>query len=198
MMNTQQPKKKPPAVQNDSILESLRDLGSGVGKTVVKDVASKVAGDALRSLFGTIPKSGELKANQPIEFTAERATHAPVFRRPEMLRPPFVKREETHLKEQIEAVRQELKALSQSIKNLNLEVQKAIDDVPPQPGVYHLNFMQRLRSILAVLREEIEDSNSWLNLSSARKKKKGYWGMYKKHGTKFGLSSERTMATQAG
>ncbi|MEK7119300.1 MAG: DUF5660 family protein, partial [Patescibacteria group bacterium] len=69
---------------------------------------------------------------------------------------------------------------------------------PVAPGVYHLNFFERLKSMLKILREQIEDSSSWLSLQNNRKKKKRYWGMYKKHGTSFGLSHERNLATQAG
>jgi hypothetical protein len=46
---------------------------------------------------------------------------------------------------------------------------------------------------------KIEDGRAWLETFAKRKKKKlGYWKMYKKHGTTFGLSHERTIATQTG
>ena len=190
-------KKQSAARTNDSIIESLRTLGTGIGKTVVKDVAGKVASDALSSIFGGIPAQGELKPNQPIDIRTERSV-SPTFRRPEVHRPPMVRLEEVNLKQQIEAVRTELKALAASLKTLNLEVQKAVAEVPVAPGVYHLNFFERLKSILKMLREQIDDSRTWLAMHTTRKQKKNYWGMFKKHGTSFGLSSERTMATQAG
>ncbi len=186
-----QPKKKAPAVNNDSVLEALRQMGGGVGRTIAKDVVGKVGSDALTSLFGQVPRSGELFTNQPEVQPVQ-------IRRPEILRPPMVRVEETNLKPQIEAVRAELKMLVASLKSFNQEVQKAVNEVPVQPGIYHLNFMERLKSIIKILREQIEDSRSWLALSTNRKKQKGYWGMFKKHGTQFGLSSERTIATQAG
>lgn len=186
-----QPKKKAPAVNNDSVLEALRQMGGGVGKTIAKDVVGKVGSDVITSLFGQVPRSAELFTN--------RAEFAPVqIRRPEIIRPPAVRVEEANLKPQIEAIRAELKMLATSLKSLGQEVQKAVSEVPVQPGIYHLNFMERLKSILKILREQIDDSRSWLALSTNRKKQKGYWGMFKKHGTSFGLSSERTIATQAG
>ena len=120
------------------------------------------------------------------------------IRRPEINRQPLIEREQLHVREQLAAIRAELKALSETIKNFNQDVQKAINEIPARPGIYHLNFMERLRSVLKILREQIEDSRTWLSLSTGRKKKKQYWGLYKKHGTQFGLSSERTLATQAG
>ena len=196
----QPPPKKSQTAHNDSILESLRSLGSGVGKTVAKDVTGKIASDALSSLFGSAPKQtqGELRANNPVDLGRERFPF-PGFRRPEIrAREPFISPGEPHLKEQIESVRMELKALAASIKSLNTEIQRTVAEAPVDPGVYHKNFFERLRSILKVLREQVEDSRSWISLQNGRKKKAGYWGSYKKHGTSFGLSNERTLATQAG
>ncbi|OGG11403.1 hypothetical protein A2Z00_00540 [Candidatus Gottesmanbacteria bacterium RBG_13_45_10] len=194
----QQQQKKPKMYQNDSILESLRAIGGGVGKAVAKDVTGKIASDALASLFGAPPPAGgELRANRSMDFQKERQPFSP-FRRPEIHRPPIVELGEPNLKREIEEVRAELKALSMSMRNLNTEIQKAVNEVPIRPGVYHKNFLDRLRSIMKVLREQIEDSRSWLVMHNARKQKKGYWGLYKKHGTQFGLSTERTMATSAG
>jgi len=189
-----QPKKRP-TFTNDSILEALRSLGSGVGKSVTKDVAGKVTHDAIQSIFGAIPKSGELKQNEPLTIKKEMQSKPQPEYKP--MAPP-VRMEEANLKQQIEAVRTELKMLAASVKNYNLEVAKAINEIPVDPGVYHLNFLERLRSVLKILRQQIEDSRSWLALWTGRKNKKQFWGMYKKHGTKFGLSSERTASTQSG
>lgn len=192
--------KKPQQRTNDSILESLRSLGTGVGKTIAKDVTGKVASDALSSLFGAPVKrqQGELRPNSPIDMRPERSPF-PGFRRPEIRpREPYVSPGEPHLKEQIEAIRSELKALAASVKSLNSEMQRTIMETPVDPGVYHKNFFERLRSILHLLREQIDDSRSWMSLYNGRKQKKGYWNSYKKHGTQFGLSNERTLATQAG
>lgn len=199
MIPQQQPqqKKKQTTYTNDSILESLRDLSSGVGKSLVRDVAGKVGSSALNSLFGSTPTIGEFQMNRQTDRIPERIPF-PAMRRPEIIRPPMVKMEEIGLKQKIEAVRSELKTLASSLKSLNSEMQKAVTETPVHPGIYHENFFERLRSILKVLREQIEDSRTWLATWNQRKQKKNYWGMFKKHGTQFGLSSERTLATQAG
>lgn len=194
-----QPVKKQPVRANDSILEAFRGIGGGVGKTIAKDVIAKSATDALASLFGTPPKQqGEIKPNQSVDMLRRERSPIPRFIRPEVKREPYVRVEETNLKPQIDAIRAELKLLAASLKSLNAEIQKAVTEVPVAPGVYHLNFFERLKSMLKILREQIEDSSSWLSLQNNRKQKKGYWGMYKKHGTSFGLSHERNLATQAG
>ena len=193
------PAKRPAAYTNDSILEALRGLSGGVGKTVTRDVAGKVATDALASLFGAPLKQGEMRPNEVIDFPVERQ-HRPMARRPEIQ--PVQKvifHEDPQIKQQLEAVRAELSALSKSMKMLTVEIQKAVTEAPVAPGVYHVTFYEKLRSVLAMLREQIDDSRTWLALSTQRKQKKlGYWGMFKKHGTSFGLSNERSLATSAG
>lgn len=191
--------KKKPAYTNNSILESLRDLGSGVGKSVAKDVVGAVASDALTSLFGR-PTGGDLRPQQPVEVASrERQPYPFPMRKPEVYQPirPVI-HEEVGVKEKLEAVRIELKTLAASIKKFNSQIERAIEDIPARPGIYHVNFLERLRGIIMTLRQNIEDSGAWLALWTGRKKKKQYWGMYKKHGTSFGLSSERNVATQAG
>lgn len=193
-------KKKQTSYTNNSVLESLHDLGSGITKTVTKDVIGHIASDALSSLFGQ-PTGGDLKPRQPtVEAFPERNLNRPMqARRPEIYK-PFIsdKREELGIKEKVAEVRAQLVGLSTTIKKFNREVERAVEDISARPGVYHLNFLERLRGVIMILRQQIEDSSSWLTLWSHRKQKKQYWGMYKKHGTSFGLSSERGVSTQAG
>jgi len=191
------PKKKSPSFTNDTILESLRGVGSSVVKTVTKDVVGRISSDVLSSLTAPIPKSGELKPDEELTFGREKGAQTP-FLRPELTPRVIATHEDFRIKQQIEAIRQELKALAASLAGLHQEVQKAVTEAPVDPGIYHLNFFEKLRSFLMLLRQQIEDSRTWLALSVSRKKKIGYWRMFKKHGTKFGLSSERVIATQAG
>lgn len=190
--------KRPTAAAGDSILEALRDLSGGVGKTVSKDVVGKVGSDAFTALLGQTPRQGELRPNEAIDLgRRETPKHYQPEIRPAAPR-PIMHEDQQKLAQQIESVRQELKAIAASIQSLNTEIGKAVSEVPVSPGVYHANFFERLRSVLKILREQIDDSRSWLTLHAGRKKKLGYWGMYKKHGTTFGLSNERSLATQAG
>lgn len=193
-------KKKQTSYTNDSVLESLRDFGSGITKTVAKDVIARSASDALSSLFGQ-PTGGDFKPPSPIveAFPEHSPNRLSPVRRPEVYKPIIAdKREESGLREKVAEVRAQLVALAASIKKFNREVERAVEDIPARPGVYHLNFLERLRGVIMILRQQIEDSSSWLALWSHRKQKRQYWGMYKKHGTSFGLSSERGVSTQAG
>lgn len=199
-MMPQNSKKKQTHYKNDNVLEALTSVPSSVGSTVVSEVSS-IGADIFTSLIGgSAPKSGELTPGQAIEFgptPQEQPKVEPVVRVETMPRPD-VDAIEAETRQQIEAIRTELKALAASLKNLHQEIQTAVSQEVVDPGVYHLNFFEQLRSMIHILQQQIEDSQTWLASFSSRKKKLGYWGMFKKHGTTFGLSNERSLATAAG
>jgi len=105
------------------------------------------------------------------------------------------------IQQEIMSVRQELKIAIAEMKKLGQrtsEYEKAVHENIAEPGVYHLTFFENLASMLKVLRMNIQDSNSWLDMTFAKKQGKKYWNKAKKGGTSFTLSHERKMATQAG
>lgn len=193
---TKQQQKKPnPYIVNDNVLESIRGIGTNVGKTLKQDVG-RIPSDILGGIVGA-PTSGELQQNESIQVQQEHATRQPITKK-ELL-DPFIQKDIQETKAKLESVRQELQLLSKSIKGFHQEVEKAILEMPVNPGVYHINFFEQLRSFIESLRQTIDNGSTWLSAFTANsKKKRGYWGMYKKHGTTFGLSSERTTATQSG
>lgn len=191
-------KKKQTHYKNDNVLEALGSVPTSVGSNTVSEFG-KIGTDIVSSLLGGTPKSGELQPNQTIEFgekTPEPVAQAPV--RTEVQHKPNTEKIDMETRQQLEMIRTELKALIASLRNLNQEVQSAVNQEVVHPGVYHLNFYEQLRTFIKVLRQQVEDSRTWLASFNTRKKKMGYWGMYKKHGTTFGLSNERSLATSAG
>lgn len=194
------PKNKPVNFKNDNVLEQLRGVSSDVVVNTAT-MATSIGETIFSSLVGSnLPASGELQPNQTLEL----GTQVQEVAKPQM-EAPKMEVSNTSLdaiteqtRQQLEAVRQELKALSQSLKNLSQDVQSAIETTPVTPGIYHINYYDQLRTFIHVLRQQIEDSRVWLSMSVGRKKKLGYWGMFKKHGTTFGLSNERSLATAAG
>jgi len=198
LMMQQQPKKKAPVYANNNVLESLRGVGTSVGKTIAKDVVTQTASDMLSSIFGGAPRSGELRQNQPIEFTQKQESVAPQISRRTETQRSAPRIDETEIKQKIESIRTELKALAQSMKSLRQEITKTVMETPVDPGIYHLNFFDHLRSYLQAMKENIDDSRTWLATSNNCKAKKGYWGQFKKHGTSWGMSNERSIATSAG
>lgn len=206
-MSTQTKKQSPQA--QDTLLEQLRGMGRGVAKTVIHDVVGGVAQDALASLFGT-PRAGDLEPGKKIEFgqpkdkpdrqenpfiiPQRREFHSPVY--DETLNK--IRSQERLVAQKIEEIRIELKALIIALKAVDKEIKHAVEENIIDPGVYHLNFLDRIKSILKVLRQNLSDSASWLAVMRSRKKQRTYWSLYKKKGTEFGLNHERVIATQVG
>lgn len=192
-------KKKYPKVSG-SFFEQIRDLGTSAATTVKKDLVTKMAEGALEQVFG-FPQKGELKEGQILELGKEKKKESkpPYFelRKEEAIL--FVKEQE--ITQEVEAARAELKKAIKELEKLGQEVsevEKAVEKMPVKPGIYHLTFFKRLRQIIRFFRERIEESRTWLRVMISRKREKRYWALYKKQGTKFGLSGERVVATQAG
>lgn len=74
----------------------------------------------------------------------------------------------------------------------------ALESAPKEVGTYHINFLDWMLIAISTARQKVEDSGAWLSAMKSKKGKKGYWGMFKKHGTTFGMSNERNVATQTG
>lgn len=222
-MNAQSGQKQPQKVsKNDSLVEQLRDLGGGVGKTIKQDVIGGMAGDALNSLFGT-PKSGDMQPGQSIslgqqappknEHLASSAfprmpERFPFpFKKKEQFKPAFsqeqlnlLKQQESQVAQKINEIRMELKQLLAEIKaaNISTGLDQAVDSNVVDPDTYHINFFDRIKTMLQNVLKQIRESRSWMSTQKSKKKQMGYWSQYKKKGTSFGLSHERTVATQVG
>ena len=207
-MNTQTKKPKQAPFDNDRLLEQLRDMSRGISKSLSSDVFSGVATDALSSLFGT-PQNGEMSPGQEINFADKQVEmpekYRPQVKQTEQLRPAFsnellsrARQEEMLVGQKIEEIRQELKALVAAIKSVDQKIVQAVNEQVIDPGVYHLNYLDRIKTILKLLRQNLSESASWLTVMRSRKKQRNYWAQYKKKGTEWGLNADRVIASQVG
>jgi hypothetical protein len=76
-----------------------------------------------------------------------------------------------------------------------------VQQTTKEPGKYYINFFEWLLIVIKTAQEKVENSRAWLNTVKGKGRKgdtPDYWQMYKKHGTSFGPSSERSTATQTG
>ncbi len=106
--------------------------------------------------------------------------------------------DDREIAQEIQIIRVEIAKLVKTVKEVDFAIQKAVMDIPVNPGVYHLNFLERIKKLLKLVKQKLEDSKTWLKHNTSKKKQRGYWMQYKKKGTSFGLSSERNVATQSG
>ena len=192
-------------------VEAFKEIGKGVGQTIKKDLLEgtvKEAGQQAKTLLGTQPSGqGVLPENQPVKLdellhSQERKVRLQEQRLAEIRRQEekvVYSRREQEVKLQVKALQEELQKLAKATQGLSKEVEKAAFEAVVSPGVYHLNFFERLRRLIAKLRKKIHRSQLWLEEWRRRAEKRSiYWTKVKKHGTKYLLSQERYMATQAG
>lgn len=103
------------------------------------------------------------------------------------------------VEKQIDQLRATILKIAKSTKNLSWEVEKAAFETPVLPGTYHLNFFEKLKQALEVIKKRIDDSASWMGTLNKRNKRMPfYWKQVKKSGTKYMMSQERQVATSAG
>lgn len=109
---------------------------------------------------------------------------------------PVYNQEEQGVRLEIKAILEELKRIAKSTKKIAKEVEIAIEQVPVNPGIYHINFLKKLREQLTLYSKRIDESATWLAIFNQRTERKRYWGQVRRSGSKFMLSSERRTATQ--
>lgn len=202
--------KKQQNYQSDNFFEAFRDLGNQTAKTGI-DAMQGLADDMWQQLQPgkgpTQPISGELRPNRSSSLEEELLRREEEARRSERAHFEHVRRQEQmvfsrkeqELKAQIAAIQDELKKLIGEAGGLVQEVELAVEQTIVEPGVYHLNFFDRLRQLIILLRKKVADSKTWMHTVNAKAQRRSYfWGQVGKSGTKFLLSQERYMSTQAG
>lgn len=200
--------KKQQNYQSDSFFEAFRELGSQTARAGRKAAAS-IAGDMVRQVTPGLnqPMSGELRPNQPFSLEdeirrreqaavrEERSRLQQIHRKEELI----FSRKQEEIKREIEAIQEELKKLIGEATGLAQEMEIALEQNVVEPGVYHLNFFDKLRQLLILLRKKVADSHTWMHTVNSRSEHRSFfWGQVGKSGTKFMLSQERYMSTQAG
>ncbi len=194
----------------DSFLEAFRDIGSDTVSTVKNDLFKKGTSDIFNSFspFKQDSASENTKENpfDPYKKEAdlEKNFRSKVTRLENIHREEKVlfTREQKETQNQVTALQEEIKKLAKSTADLATEVKEAEMSVlqeAPVVGTYHINFFMRLRKLIAELRSQIQESSFWLaSWNKKAQKRNHYWNQFKKSGSKFMLSSDRYMATQAG
>lgn len=180
MDSISQTKKKKPAPKFDNFLEAFKDS----------------------------PQSAPAKkANSAFDFESFLSQQEEKIRQQERLRFDELHREEQVIysrekqqeKLEIQSLQIEIKKLAKEVGGVMVEAEKTAFQVVVSPGIYHENFFKRLLSLLQVARRKISEGKNCLMVFNHRQQmRSAYWSGVKKSGTSFMLSSDRTVATQAG
>jgi hypothetical protein len=189
-------------VRDNNLVEVLRGFGSDTTKGLSEDFLGKIPKDIFEQ-FGLHPRAGS-DNSRPSEQTffeereelQRRLRQGEVRRREE--RVVFTAKEQ-ETKTKVAILLEEVKKLASSIQTLEQKVEVAAVQAPVEPGIYHINFFEKLISFIRSLSQKVEDASLWVASSNTKARKRSfYWGQVQKSGSKFMLSQERYMATQAG
>ena len=199
------------AMSQRNVLESLKDIGSGVPKSLKRDLIDGSAEDLFRQLLGTASEkkfSGEITPGESLEmgevFSGKREENeklkGQLALERQLREEERVRREEKggQLKLQLHALMQEVYQLSKTTQGLGKEVETASMQAPAEPGVYYLIFFEKLLEFVKSFRKKIENASIWLHASNKRAEKKNFWGSFKKHGSKFLLAPDHYLQRSAG
>jgi len=211
-----QRKFKPQANIDDNPIEAIRNIGGAVVESAKNDFAKGLVTDLWDQMLGTeIGKgdtthqtSGDLKEGQEITLKKQSKKEE---KKPQIeagwdyageiihAEKRISQTENRELSTRVSEIMIEIKKLANSSRELEATFREiTVEQKTVNPGKYHLNFFEWMLSTIRSARMKIEDSKNWASLFASKKGKKEYWSLYKKHGTSFGLSGERTVATQTG
>ena len=201
-------------------VEAVTRIGSGVAQSLGADLLRGGANDLWKQMLGEIPqtpksreKEGELIEGEEIDLssTSKNQEH---FANPDIAPGIDYRREilrgserlnavqTQSIEKQIEMILVELKQLATTSKELEIEFKDVVvEQRIVKPGKYHQSFLEWMVIIIRSARMRVENAGAWISVMHGKKSKKqqqGYWKMFEKHGTTFGLSNERVVATQTG
>jgi hypothetical protein len=205
------PAAKTPAKSNvnNSFVESMRDMGSSVVKSLKNDVVKGTAQSIFDQLLGST-KTGQAPSTENAvtpdleAYIAEREAKAAEEAKQHERAFHTHKQQESQVlfsfadekvRREIEGVRSMLVA---SMGKVEQQIEQAIMDNVVDAGVYHLNYFKKLKTWIAFMRKSLNDGAAWLQMSGSRKGKGYYWTQTGKSGTKYSMSSERNVQMGAG
>jgi hypothetical protein len=187
-------KKPNPAIVGDNVLETVRGIGANIG-TIARDEATQnIPDNFLQDMFGVDQTKSELKPNESVNVQQEEE---PKKVTPRDLIHALTTNDKAITQQEIAQLRQQLEGYAKQTNNT--EIKKAVIEQPTEnPGVYHKNLFEQLVETAKKFATNPDDGLTWFNEAGTKKKRKGFWHGFKSHGTKFGLSNERTAATSTG
>ncbi len=218
-----QRKFKPQINIDENPIEAIRNIGGAIAESAKNDFAKGMVTDLWDQMLGTeIGKgdaghqtSGDLREGQEISLNKKKVEKK--AEKPQEERKPRIEAgwdytgeiihaekrisqtENRELNAKVSEIIIELKKLAKSSKELEVTFREiTVEQKPVKPGRYHLNFFTWMLMTIRSARMRVEDSKNWASMFSGKKTKREYWSLFKKHGTSFGLSSERVVATQTG
>ena len=212
-MDKAQKAKNIKTVRNTNVLESLKDVGGSVTKSLTEDLAKGASEEFFRQLFGAKPSekhSGDIYPGETVEFkdlvNGQREENLKLKKQISFERQlsyeqnRLIENRSNELRLQLQALMQEVNALAKVTQGISHEVQVAAVQAPANPGFYHLIFFEKLLEFITSFRKKVENAEVWLASSNKRAGKKNFWATYKGKGGggSFLLSPDSYLQRSAG
>lgn len=197
-------KKKKQIVAFDNPVEQVKDL---VGNVVseVTDVPTQILDQALIDIGlkqRTKPLSGEIdleKGEHRVLNERGMSQLRLVQRQEHEVFNAKQRAEQNQIKELKEQISAEVRNLQKRTSELSSEMKNiTVESAPLQAGDYYKNFFQWILKSLRDLNKRVGESRMWMEMWTQKKRQRGYWNMFKKHGTGFAMSDERAIASAGG
>jgi hypothetical protein len=211
-MDKAQKSKVQQAARRANVLESLKDIGSGVASSINTDLLGGISKDLLEQILNrrspNKKASGDIHAGESLEFSdllsgkheenLKLKDQIAFERRLTQEEKVVSEKRSNELRVQLHALMQEVSYLAKTTQGLGEKVEVAAMQAPSQPGVYYLIFFEKIIEFIRNFRKNIDSASIWLQSSNKRAEKKNYWAMYKKKGASFLLSGESYSQRSAG
>jgi len=189
-------------------IEVIKGIGSGIADSALNNLGRQGINQLWEQMLGADTSkdetSGDLKEGEEIILKSKKETpfkESGLNYRREIIDAERVSTRENQrvIQSKIQEILVELKKLSQTSAEIAMEFKEiTVEQRIEKPGEYHISFFQWMLSLVKAARVKIEDSGAWLKVMRSKKAQRNYWAMFRKHGTTFGLSNERVVATQTG
>lgn len=223
MHTTTKNNKKVKQYVDQNAVEAFRDIGRGVTSSVKNDVVAGSIDTMWKQFLGAEPegrarlldrRGGELIPGEELNLNEinQLPIHKPeapeidryipaidYHREVRTIEVKVIQENEVQLQQRIAQILFELKKLVKSSQELKTEFKQVPVETPPRKaGKYYIGFFEWLFTTIRNARLRVDESRSWLSVLYQKRARRQYWSMFKKHGTTFGLSGERVVATQTG
>lgn len=198
-------------IEPTTVNDEVKDLWKGMIGTVKSDLIGATGSSITEQLFGFgTSEENQLAEGQAVSLTQTKvreqqdklqvtSEHMEYFRSVNNADRIGETRTEMQVRQAVDQIRMEIQKLIKTSKLVERTVKDATaDQAPVKPGRYHLNFFEFVLGIIKDATRKLEDTVSYGAVFSSKKQQSKYWSSYKKQGTTFGLSGERTTATQTG
>jgi len=195
-MKKSQSQKKPSPSKGESrntnlLSETIREVKEEIAHNLPQEIGRQLTG------FHELKPGQEVSPQPQPQENKEKVPFYHSYRQQIEGERQLLNQEKEEINHHVLALREEIKRITKESQILAEKSKKAISENPPQPGQYHLNFLEKLLSYLKRIRRSIEEANLWLTAFQQRSKKRHhFWKRFQKSGTKFLFAPDHTPATQ--